>query len=911
MTLKVSETPTVEATDAMMGQSMYNRFEKESIHPQLNKFSSSVGFRDVPPKSNARSVFSDSKRAPGMRGSSYSRHSKRSNYRPNSNIDDYYKTNDVVVTCQNIIKILFMNCDELNRKFLNNNEEIEIVNDLLTENEEHFIDIVENTEKFLQDLQDTGLDQVEALPDSRRKIPSSANSNARKYIREIDDIIDQYAQSSAQNNMVDSSEPYRTFSSAKSNRRGEELRNEFRDTKESALFSRINNLQKEIYEKEEITSQKYERVVDRLEKNLKMEAQLHNEARRNYKVLAQVALNFQSALKDLQKAVRSKKYNIASYKKIFDERSKQLSGELQKFKSLQKGIETLSHRKRDPSYITPESSSKKTRPKSAVRIAPKNLQSTFYLEESSKKSEMIEKLENQIQKIEKQLENNLIKTKEITKERDILQELCTEKDAMIKSSLNKLKESNQNDSVDEGDRGAMQIYKNRILAADKEIEELGKEVSRLQAKEKDLNLQKSKERDRFEKELKEAKTEAEELVDDTQKLLDSKLRNLSSRLAEKERVLEKVVSEVNEKIHALETHTKTQLSNDHKATLRELEQKYKTEITQLKNRIKEQEELEDKLEDLKNNESEIDSLKESLKKKSSEIKKLRDDITTLNEELDEERSKYSKRISEIHQLKQDLITKDREVTTKTNEISQLQDSLSTLSTNLTECQSEVESLKNQIKEKNNEIRLLSSHNSKIKEDLETANWSLQQANDSLSDKEKQISELKSDLKKKIQEVRDKDQEITDISTQLKEHSQGLHGADQQLDELKSQVRELNKELKVKTTQYEQLENKYEELSAETISVRSQLESCKSDLKSKVEELRVNQNSFNELEESLNQKLVEIEQKEKQVQQYKNELDKKIQELNTKNVRHLLRNALVTSYEYLALVLDWIVNMKYN
>lgn len=107
-----------EEHDPVMGQSMQNRFEKESINPHVAKFSSSVGFRDIPPRHRNRSRLDSKKQSPDQRSTSYSRWGKGSECRKSSvpnaashmgSVDEYYKTNNAINNCRNIVKILFMN----------------------------------------------------------------------------------------------------------------------------------------------------------------------------------------------------------------------------------------------------------------------------------------------------------------------------------------------------------------------------------------------------------------------------------------------------------------------------------------------------------------------------------------------------------------------------------------------------------------------------------------------------------------------------------------------------------------------------------------------------------------------------------------------------------------------------------
>ena len=88
-----------EGHDPVMGQSMQNRFEKDSVNAPMPKFSSSMGFRDMPPKQRNNMHLRVRRQSPGQRSTSYSRWTKgtEDGHQKSSNaLDDYYKTNDAV-----------------------------------------------------------------------------------------------------------------------------------------------------------------------------------------------------------------------------------------------------------------------------------------------------------------------------------------------------------------------------------------------------------------------------------------------------------------------------------------------------------------------------------------------------------------------------------------------------------------------------------------------------------------------------------------------------------------------------------------------------------------------------------------------------------------------------------------------
>lgn len=180
--------------------------------------------------------------------------------------------------------------------------------DLLTENEEHFIDLIENTERFLQDIQDSGFSPQDLPPNV-----ISDNTKAKKYMKELETMMDDFNSRSPVSNLLIQNSPYKPFASEGS-KQPDGISQDAAIAKEASLVERITELQEQLQRKEEDVTLKYESIVERLEGKVRSEAQKHNETRRNYKLLVETTLNFQEALKDLQRAVRGKKVNISSYK---------------------------------------------------------------------------------------------------------------------------------------------------------------------------------------------------------------------------------------------------------------------------------------------------------------------------------------------------------------------------------------------------------------------------------------------------------------------------------------------------------------------------------------------------------------------------------------------------------------------
>ena len=193
LTSKLNERDSANGEQMQAMGKTTSKFDQNVVTAMSPQFSSSLGFRDVHSKRRNNSHLRMKLQSPDQRSTTYSRWGVGSENIPRNggNLDEYYRTNNAINNCNNIIKILFMNCEELKSSLDSTNNEYSTIQDLFTENEEHFIDLIENTERFLQDIRDSGFHPSELPPNSRIDIQNSDESNARKYLRELDSIIDE------------------------------------------------------------------------------------------------------------------------------------------------------------------------------------------------------------------------------------------------------------------------------------------------------------------------------------------------------------------------------------------------------------------------------------------------------------------------------------------------------------------------------------------------------------------------------------------------------------------------------------------------------------------------------------------------------------------------------------------------
>ena len=112
LTLKIADCEnSVEEQNPIMGQSMQNKFDKDTVSAYHPQFSSSVGFKDIPSKHRNHSQIRMKKQSPEQRTTAYSRWTKGSDnaLKNLSTVEDFYKTNNALNNCHNTIKILLMN----------------------------------------------------------------------------------------------------------------------------------------------------------------------------------------------------------------------------------------------------------------------------------------------------------------------------------------------------------------------------------------------------------------------------------------------------------------------------------------------------------------------------------------------------------------------------------------------------------------------------------------------------------------------------------------------------------------------------------------------------------------------------------------------------------------------------------
>lgn len=679
--------------------------------------------------------------------------------------------------------------------------------------------------------------------------------------------------------LLDPQTPYKTFNSAKSQGRAIDPRSTFSHPREGSLFERINELQKEAYQKEQMTTKKYESVVARLERNLQIETQRRNEARKEYKALAQISMNFQSALKKLQKAVRTKKENVDSYKKNFDEKSKQLSLALLKYKTHSKSKaepfnqrETFEINSAKQSYgVTPESSANRPRIRSEAKMAPKNLNRVYYDSEANQSDFTNEKLTNEIQRLQKQVENIKLKKKEIVRERDRLQDLCSEKDNIIlqlQKAVSGQHEGEHTNTQNDVDKGVEQIYKKRLANADSQIISLKKEITKLEGKIADNQTHAAGLNQDYASSLQAEKEKAEELVDDTQKMIDRNIRNLTSRLSEKEKKLEKITSEVKTKLDALDAHTNSTLKQSYEDKISDLKLKHRKEINDLKTELEELRSTEDHTTKIQSLELKITSLEEQISQKHDEIGSKSEEIGNLKAEIQEKEGVASDLTKKLETHKEDhknavdrlniqlqkALEESKDTEGLRNEKNvlqqQIKDQAEQSRKKEIDLRQEYESLfeekDNTIEELNKEIEDLKLENvQKLeaqKDDFDTQMKNLRESFESDMKKMKEeFSKTREDLESKNKDLQtkyqtaleDKEETETDLKSQIEKltqnNSQKLTEVEKQY---KTEISTLKSQLEHKSHAYDELSTT---LNQERENANNQLDQTEKDLKSKLDQ----------------------------------------------------------------------------
>ena len=548
---------------------MNNKFEKDSIHSHQAQFSSSVGFRDAKPPFRDRS---QGRREYYMRS-------------PTSNAE---KAEEGGQKYNDIIKTLFSNYHKISQK---TSEKLGFTQEFIYQNEEHLVDLVENTDRFLKDLQEAGFQPGLPVFENKADLIHSQRNETRKIIQELDGMMEQYGEYPGRRRFLTPNQPYRTFNSAKAQRRGSGVEQQLSMEKESALIGKINNLRHQLQNKESETAHRYESTIKQLEKKLRAEARSSKEYLNKYNLLVDASSDFQVSLKDLQKAVRGKKCNISSYKKIFEQKSKNLTNEL--LKTRNKIMSSTAYQKDFYATYNSVFSSRGASPKantrvnSEQRVNPKNLNRVYYSNETTEKDDEIEKLAKKVAKLTKQIDNYKQKAKEVSKERNILQELCMEKDAMLKEKIkSRNKDSNQEDSFSDGESGLLEVYKTRLNKAEQEVGDLKKEIRKQKENTREITLSAEANENIRKEKLKEAKIEAEEMIEDIQKSFEGQMRTITARVSDKEKRLERVIKEVRQRMETIESGKSSAANETYETEISSLTQKYEREIKSLKGSLK-------------------------------------------------------------------------------------------------------------------------------------------------------------------------------------------------------------------------------------------------------------------------------------------------------------------------------------
>ncbi|CAI2373088.1 unnamed protein product [Moneuplotes crassus] len=855
---------SLEEQNPMMGQTMNSKFEKESIHSHQAKFSSSVGFRDAKPPFRDRS---QGRRDYFMRS-------------PTSNAEKIEEDNHKYI---NIIKTLFSNYHKISQK---TSEKLGFTQELIYQNEEHLVDLVENTDRFLKDLQEAGFQPELPVFENKSDLIHSQRNETKKIIQELDGMLEQYGDYPGRRRFLTPNQPYRTFNSAKAQRRGSAIEQQMSMEKESALIDKINNLHHQLQSKESETAQRYDSTIKQLERKIRAEVKSSKDHQNKYNRLVEASSDFQVALKDLQKAVRGKKYNISSYKKIFEQKSKNLTNEL--LKNRNKIMASTAYQKdfyaTYNTVLSSRGASPKTNPRvnSEQRVNPKNLNRVYYSNETTDKDDEIEKLVKKVSKLTKQIENYKQKAKEVSKERNILQELCMEKDAMLKEKIkSRHKDSNQDDSFSDGESGLLEVYKTRLNKAEQEVSDLKKEIRKQKENTKEITLSAEASENTHKEKLKELKIEAEEMIEDTQKSLEGQIRTITARLGEKEKRLERVIKEVRQRMETIESGKSSIANQTYEAEINTLTEKHQREINSLKEKLGNANVLEKQLEEMQENQHEIESLKQTLQSKTNLIEKLTQDIADKN--------------TEINELSDKLIEEQR---SRSKEIKDLKIELSEtlkLEEENQQLDAKIESLKEQIKdirartsdeineitqEKDEIITQLHTEVSSLKKDLRKETQAQKLKEDELSEKlrielEEGFSKIEEDLKQKIKAQ--KDVEATHLSQieELTYHNESYESKLQEAErKYKLKLSDLEQKLSLKSSDYDEL--------CETLEAQRQEYTQNSTQKEKLLEndLEKSKQELKDITESYKQREKEFDQQLKQIRE---EMAQSVSEVKTENI----------------------------
>ena len=214
------------------------------------------------------------------------------------------------------------------------------------------------------------------------------------------------------------------------------------------------------------------------------------------------------------------------------------------------------------------------------------------------------------------------------------------------------------------------------------------------------------------------KVDVEELVDDTQRIIDGKIRNISSRLNEKEKQLERIEAFVRSKLQFQKSNELETIKQEYEVQINNLKYSHNEEVIQMKNEIEKSKKYLDELEKLKQSQKQDADL---FKTESTKLKKLQKEIEN-----------YKNKLKKIDELQEVLKSKNEEIKSKDNELVKLQNKIKTK-------ESDIISLNDQLLLEKSKM---SKETKDIKQELEISLKEIKQKDEVISKDDKHLKFFK-------------------------------------------------------------------------------------------------------------------------------------------------------------------------
>lgn len=544
-------------------------------------------------------------------------------------------------------------------------------------------------------------------------------------------------------------------------------------------------------------------------------------------------------------------------------------------------------------------------------------------EENKNLREKLSKAKDRIEKLRKEIENNLESDKEENKELTAKVNSLTAENAQLKSAYQnakdnlkdyeKLKSNFQNlqdeartlESQKSSIEGKLASSENMIKSLREELDKRNSQITALSAAANNEKLREMYEKERDDNKnlsqqvtdlksklsaseaiIKELQGNHGDLTSDNKEMRDTitqlkeNLAQLKAELKKSNEELEKVKSE-NSKLNSQSKNAESN-AQQIQDKLDKAEKESKKAKKDLENLVKDFQKLSEEAENLRKDKSENDKLKDETSAKNSQLEKLNKDITQIKEDMQKKDDKIkelkdkkrklkednSRLVLQAQNLQRDVDLSNRNITDKSSNLQKLTQENSDLKAENISLQKDLDKLKAENERISENVAALQKdidNKKKDNNDLKNENFSIK------ADYQK----LKSEIDRTMKENEDQKNSLEKKSSKIKSLKQQVENLQKDQTTLKtSEVQRLQDELANAKQQNKQLNNDIEKLKTDSDAKEKSIKQ----LKDKNKQLKTDADA----KEKQNSELIaEVKAKEAQIQELKNQQqknDKQIKEL---------------------------------